>query len=104
MPFRLITAIGLGSGCAESGAGSSSTSSVPAALNSASLSWEKPATNDDSSPVTDLAGYQVSYAQATPVTTEKSTSIPVSSPNQTSYVVADLAPGTYHFAVTAVDL
>ena len=98
-------AVGMLQGCGEGGvSGSDPANSIPVGVNSASLSWEKPTTNEDGSLITDLAGYQIYFAQATPVTTANSEAISVLSPNQTSYVVADLAPGTYYFTVTAVNL
>lgn len=76
----------------------------PLDVNSASLSWEKPTTNEDGSPMTDLARYEIYYSQTTPATTYNSQLASVLNPNQTSYLVADLAPGTYYFTVTAVNL
>lgn len=80
------------------------TSSGPGGVVPTMLSWQKPSTNDDGSPMTDLVGYQIYYGLETPVTPANSESIAVFNPNQTSYVVWDLAPGTYHFTVTAVNL
>jgi hypothetical protein len=91
-------AVGMLQGCGEGGV------SDLVGVNSATLTWEKPTTNQDGSPLTDLAGYQIYYGQTTPVTTDNSQLILVLNPNQISYVVANLAPGTYHFTVTAVNL
>ncbi|MEW6681774.1 MAG: fibronectin type III domain-containing protein [Nitrospirota bacterium] len=98
----LLTAPGCGGGGGSTG--SPPANPIPAGVGSATLSWEKPATNQDGTPLTDLAGYQIYYSQTTPVTTADSQLISVLNPNQISYVVAGLAPGTYHFAVTAVNL
>jgi hypothetical protein len=92
--------LALTAGCGGGGGGSDSS----VAAGSAALSWEKPTTNDDGSPMTNLAGYQIYYSQRTPVTTDNSQSASVLNPNKTSYVVADLTPGTYYFTVTAVNL
>lgn len=91
----------LATGC---GGGTGSEDPISAGADSATLSWAKPATNEDGSPMTDLAGYQIYYGQTTPVTTDNSQLISVLSPNQTFYLVANLAPGTYYFTVTAVNL
>lgn len=98
-PLLFGLAAGMIQGCGKGGVSDSSVG-----VNSATLSWEKPTNNQDGSPLTDLAGYQIYYGQTTPVTTDNSQSISVLDPNQTSYVVADPAPGTYHFAVTAINL
>lgn len=98
-------AVGMIQGCGDGGvSGSDPATSIPVGVNSATLSWEKPTTNQDGSSLTDLAGYQIYYGQTTPVTRDNSQSILVWDQNETSYVVAELAPGIYHFAVTAVDL
>ena len=97
-------------GCGESGGAGGGPTTFdpitfdPIALNSARLSWEKPTTNQDGSPVIDLAGYQIYYSETSPVTPNNSLSIAVLDPNQISYTVVNLAPGTYYFAVTAVNL
>lgn len=71
-----------------------------AAGRSATLSWEPPAENADGSPLTPLAGYKIYYG-TTPG--QYSESIAVPDPAVTSYTVDGLAPGTYYFAITAVD-
>jgi hypothetical protein len=62
----------------------------------ASLSWTAPATNDDGSALTDLAGYKVYYGTA-PGSYSKSFTV---TPG-TTYTITGLAPGTYYIAVTA---
>jgi hypothetical protein len=54
--------------------------------------------------MTNLAGYQVYFAQETPVTLANSQSVAVLNPNQTSFELDHLTPGTYYFTVTAVNL
>jgi hypothetical protein len=70
------------------------------ATGSATLSWTPPTTNSDGSPLTNLAGYRVYWG-----TTAGSypNSVPLTNPGLTSYVVANLVPGTYFFVVTAVN-
>jgi hypothetical protein len=91
----------LAAGC---GGGTGSENPVAAGVGTASLAWEKPTTYEDGSPMIDLAGYQIYYSQTTPVTAANSQLVSVLNPNQTSYLVANLAPGTYYFTVTAVNL
>jgi hypothetical protein len=98
----LISILLAASGCG--GAGTDPVGAGPSGPGVAALSWAKPTTNDDGSPMTNLAGYQIYYAQETPVTPANSEIISVLNPNQTAFQVADLTPGTYYFTVTAVNL
>jgi hypothetical protein len=70
------------------------------ASGSATLSWTPPTTNTDGSPLTNLAGYRV-YWGTTAGTYPNS--VTLSNAGLTSYVVSSLAPGTYHFAVAALN-
>ena len=66
---------------------------------SVTLSWTPPTQNTDGSPLTNLAGYRV-YWGTTQGTYPNSETINV---GLSSYVVDQLAPATYYFAVTAVN-
>jgi hypothetical protein len=70
------------------------------ASGSATLSWTPPTTNTDGSPLTNLAGYRVYWG---PSAGTYPNSVTVNNPGLSSYVVSNLAPGTYHFTVTAVN-
>jgi hypothetical protein len=64
----------------------------------AELMWEPPTQNTDGSALTNLAGYRIVYgASATRLTQ----TIQVANAGLSSYVVENLAPGTYYFAVRA---
>ena len=65
---------------------------------SATLSWNVPTENTDGTPITDLAGYHIYYGTSAGALT---TTVTISNPTETSYVVAGLAPGTYYFAIVA---
>jgi hypothetical protein len=69
------------------------------ATGSATLSWQPPTSNEDGSPLTNLAGYKVYWG-----TTQGTypNSVTLNNAGLASYVVNDLVPGTYFFAVTAV--
>lgn len=73
---------------------------VPATY-SATISWKIPTTraNGDALPITELAGYEIYYTTGT----STQVTIPVTGGALTSYGIKDLAPGTYYFAVAAVD-
>jgi hypothetical protein len=82
------------------------TTSLPAfsitvlavASGSATLSWMPPTQNTDGSPLTNLAGYRVYWG---PAAGNYPNSVTLSNAGLTSYVVSNLAPGTYYFAVAA---
>ncbi len=67
-------------------------------LGSATLDWSAPTLNEDGTPLTDLAGYRL-YWGTTPGT--YSDSVTIDNPSVTTYVVENLAPGTYQFVATA---
>jgi hypothetical protein len=64
------------------------------------LTWNPPTTNADGSPLTNLAGFKV-YWGTTPG--NYSTSATIMNPGIASYLVENLTPNTYHFAVTALN-
>jgi VCBS repeat-containing protein len=70
------------------------------ATGSATLNWTPPTTRADGSALSNLASYRVYYGTQSG---SLSTRIDVSNPGVSSYVVTNLAPGTWFFAVTAVD-
>ncbi len=69
-----------------------------ASLGSATLTWVAPTQNEDGSPLTDLAGYRI-YWGTTPGSYPNSVTINNSSIS--TYVVENLAPGTYEFVATS---
>lgn len=72
-----------------------------ATLGSATLSWDAPTQKVDSSPLTDLAGYNIYYGTTPGIYPSV---ININNPGLTSYVVDNLPGGTtYHFVVTAID-
>lgn len=73
---------------------------VGIATGSATLTWQPPTTRSDGSTLTNLAGFKVLWG-----TTRGSypSSVRLTNPGLTSYVVGNLAPATYYFVVVAVD-
>ena len=67
-------------------------------LGSVTLNWTPPTQNDDGSTLTDLAGYKI-YWGTTPGVYPNS--VTLNNPGLTSYVVDNLAPGTYEFVATS---
>jgi len=84
------------------------TASLPAfavtvqavATGSATLSWTPPTLNTDGSPLTNLSGYKIYWGT---VLGTYPSSVTLSNPGLTSYVVDNLVPGTYYFVATALN-
>jgi hypothetical protein len=73
-------------------------SSDGAGSNAVSLSWLPPTENTNGTALTDLTGYTIYYGTQSQNYTNQ---IQVDNPGLTTYVVDNLSPGTYYFAVTA---
>lgn len=65
----------------------------------ATLSWTAPTRNTDGSSLTNLSGYRIYYGTSASSLTK---TISVGS-GLTTYMVTDLAPATYYFAISAVN-
>jgi hypothetical protein len=63
------------------------------------LSWAPPTTNEDGSPLEDLAGYKLYYG-----TQSRNYSQMVTVGSYTTAEIDGLYPGTYYLAVTAYDI
>ncbi len=90
--------IGVSDGTASASLGAFGISVQAVASGSATVSWQPPTTNTDGSPLTNLAGYKIYWgttAGAYP------NSVAVNNPGVTAYVVENLTPNTYYFAVKA---
>jgi hypothetical protein len=68
------------------------------AIGSATVTWVPPTLNTDGSPLNDLAGYKVYWGTSVGNYPNSTT---LNNPGLTSYVVSNLAPGTYYFVATA---
>lgn len=64
----------------------------------ATITWTAPTENTDGSPVTNLAGYQISYGTNPQ---ELNSTVTVNDASATSYVLKGLDPGDYYFVVVA---
>jgi hypothetical protein len=71
-----------------------------AANGSATLSWTAPTTRTDGSALTNLAGYRLRYGNSAG---NYPNTINITNPGLTSYVVNNLASGTWHFVLAAYD-
>jgi hypothetical protein len=73
---------------------------VAVAGGSATLTWTPPTTNTNGTPLTNLAGYRVRWGTAAG---NYPNAVTLNNPGLATYVVGNLAPGTYYFVVTALN-
>src|SRR5688572_28263141 len=73
---------------------------VGTATGSAMLSWNPPTQNADGSPLTNLAGYRVYWGTSQGYLSNSTT---LTNPGLSSYVVDQLTPATWYFALSAVN-
>ena len=64
------------------------------------VNWTPPTENEDGSPLTDLAGYKFYWGTTPGVYSD---SVTVNNPGISSYVIDNLAPGTYEFVARSFD-
>lgn len=82
----------------DGGGSSSGSSGSGVAANAVTLSWQPPTENTNGTELTDLSGYTIHYGTQSQNYTSQ---IQVDNPGLTTYVVDDLSPGTYYFAISA---
>lgn len=92
----IVLSVSDGQGSASLAAFSITVTQV--ANGSATVTWTPPTQNTNGSTLTNLAGYNIEYGTSA---SELTQSIQVTNPGLTSYVVSNLAPGTYYFGVAA---
>ncbi|HEY6641823.1 fibronectin type III domain-containing protein [Povalibacter sp.] len=66
---------------------------------SASLSWTPPTRNTDGSALSNLSGYRIYYGTSSSAMNK---TVQLNNPSLSSYVVDNLSPATYYFAVKAL--
>ncbi len=67
---------------------------------SATLGWNPPTTREDGTPLTNLAGFRLRYGNSAG---NYPNTITIDNPGVTTYVVENLASGTWYFVVAAFD-
>jgi hypothetical protein len=70
------------------------------ALGAATLSWNPPSENVDGSTLTDLTGYRIYYGRSAEQLTR---TVVLDNPGLTRYLVENLAPANWYFAMTSVN-
>jgi hypothetical protein len=78
--------------------GSSGTEPI-SGTGSVTLSWSAPTENTNGSALTNLAGYSIYYGTSSTAMTNM---ISINTVGMLTYVVSELTPGTWYFAVVAV--
>lgn len=71
-----------------------------AATGSATLSWTPPTTRTDGSTLSNLQGYRIYYGTSAGSLTNR---VDLTNPSLSTYMIENLAAGTWYFAATAVD-
>lgn len=71
----------------------------PVTSASATLSWDAPTTNTNGSALTDLSGYRIYYG---PSASELNETVQITNIGVQTYVIENLDPGTWYFAIRAV--
>ena len=66
----------------------------------ATLSWVPPTTNSDGTPITNLVGYRIIYGNSP---SELTRAVSVDRATLTNYVIDNLTPGRWYFAIEAVN-
>lgn len=72
----------------------------PPVTGSATLTWQPPTERTDGSTLSNLSGYRIYYGTSQG---NYSNTASVTNPGLTSYVIENLAGGTWYFVMTAVD-
>ena len=74
-------------------------SSLSTGSRAATLSWEAPTSNTNGTPLMDLSGYRIYYGSSAQ---DLSHTIQIGTTGLQTYVIDDLEPGTWYFAVVAL--
>ena len=97
-----ITVAVLFGGCQDPGPAAAPTTPAQSGNDtpgSATLSWEAPTTNTNGTALTDLVGYHIYYGSNPQ---ELSRTVQINTVGLQTYVIDDLEPGTWYFAIKAV--
>lgn len=99
---NVVAILGIGalvSAC-DQGSANGTAEAVPAAAatggSALTLSWDAPTDNTDGSSLNDLKGYKLYYGEKSGTYTAV---LDIANPSLTTYVVQNLQPGTYYFAL-----
>ena len=97
-----IAVASLVSGCVDPGSSppaAKAPSTVGQGTQAATLSWEAPTANTNGTALTDLVGYRIYYGSSPE---HLSHTVHIKTVGLQTYVIEDLGPGTWYFAVRSV--
>jgi Fibronectin type III domain len=95
-----IAVAALAGGCRDPGPGAApATPAQSTSETTATVSWEAPTTNTNGTALTDLVGYRIYYGSSPE---HLSHTQKISTIGLQTYVIEDLGPGTWYFAVMAI--
>jgi fibronectin type III domain protein len=105
----VLTGCGQGSSSAPTATASAASTSPPPPSSpppsppsptsgNATLSWQAPTTDTNGAPLTDLSGYRIYYGTDA---SNLSDTVQLTSVGIQTYVIDNLAPGTWYFAIKA---
>ena len=97
-----IAVASLVSGCVDPGSSppaAKAPSTVGQGTQAATLSWEAPTANTNGTALTDLVGYRIYYGSSPE---ELKQSVQIGTVGLQTYVIDNLDPGTWYFAVMAL--
>ena len=98
MTQNIIVQVSNGKSTAALAAFAITVAAAGSSTGSASLTWVAPTQNTDGSVLANLSGYVIHYGSASQTYTS---TITITNPGLTRYVVVDLAAGKYFFSMTA---
>jgi Putative Ig domain len=90
--------IGVSDGSASASLASFSITVTQAASGSATLNWSAPTQNTNGTPLTNLAGFHIYYGTSAGNLNQ---TVQVANPGLTTYVLSNLAAGTWYFSINA---
>jgi len=88
-----------GTSMVSASSGAPATTSSPTS-GAATLSWDAPTADTNGQPLTNLAGYRIYYGESA---TTLSETVNLSGTGLQTYVIDNLAQGTWYFAIKAVN-
>ncbi len=95
----LLLSVIMLAGCYHSGSTSRAAANHKTGIGSATVSWDAPTTTTSGSVLTDLAGYRIYYGNDAASLTQ---TVQLPGIGVQTYVIDNLGPGTWFFAVKAV--
>lgn len=98
LPAFSITVTGTAASSGSGGTSGGSGGTTTATTGSATVNWHPPTANTNGTVITNLAGYVIEYGNSA---SNLSKTVKLTNPGLTSYMLENLAAGTYYFAVTA---